>query len=208
MCVDGGAERLWNSEESSADRLIPDYVTGDFDSVSKETLEFYKSKDARIVHTPDQDHTDFTKALMVLGEHCQMNSLKVDYVVVMCGKFDRVDHMMSMFNTLFLSRNHLGNVPVCLMLGNSLTWLLDKGCHRIQTPHHLVGSWCGLIPVGQPCHKATTTGLQWNLQNSEMSFGGLISTSNAFDGSEAVTVVTDTPLVWTMELSTQCSISI
>lgn len=38
------------------------------------------------------------------------------------------------------------------------------------------------------------------VDHSKMKFGGLISTCNKFDGSEIVTVTTDTPLIWTMEV--------
>lgn len=206
ICVDGGADRLCTAMGACAEEFIPDYVTGDFDSVSKGTLEYYKSKGCKVVHTPDQDLTDFTKALGVLGDHVRSSTppLKVDFVVVMCGSFDRVDHMMSTFNTLFESHRILGETPVCLLLENSLTWLLGKGHHNICAPSHLTGSWCGLIPLGAPCTSVTTRGLKWNLDNSEMAFGKLISTSNEFDGSGAVTVKTNGPLIWTMELQSHC----
>lgn len=192
MCVDGGADRFRTAMASFGQELIPDYVTGDFDSASKETLEYYKSKGSNMIHTPDQDYTDFTKAI------------KLDWVLAICGSFDRVDHMMSIFNTLYESDKLLNGAPVCLLLENSLTWLLRTGQHRILTPPHLTGSWCGLIPLGAPCTSVTTTGLKWNLDHSEMSFGKLISTSNAFDGSDSVTVDTNGPLIWTMELQSHC----
>lgn len=206
MCIDGGADRLRTAMGTSTDELIPEYITGDFDSVSKETLEYYKSKGSKVVHTPDQDQTDFTKALTVLRKHTHSKAppIKLDWVLAVCSSFDRVDHMMAIFNSLFESRQLLEGTPVCVLLENSLTWLLDKGEHRILTPPHLTGSWCGLIPLGAPCGSVTTTGLKWNLGNSAMSFGKLISTSNEFDDSGAVTVNTDGPLVWTMELQKQC----
>uniref|UniRef100_G3MR72 Thiamine pyrophosphokinase 1 n=1 Tax=Amblyomma maculatum TaxID=34609 RepID=G3MR72_AMBMU len=206
ICIDGGADRFRTAMAASAEELIPDYITGDFDSISKETLEYYKSKGSKVVRTPDQDHTDFTKALAVLGEHARSKAppMKLDWVLAVCSSFDRVDHMMSIFNTLYESLPLLDGTPVCLFLENSLTWLLGKGQHRILTPPHLTGAWCGLIPLGAPCDSVTTTGLKWNLGNSAMGFGKLISTSNAFDGSEAVTVNTDGPLVWTMECHKEC----
>ena len=45
----------------------PDYITGDFDSITPEATDFFKTnKITKFVHTPDQEETDFTKALRVL----------------------------------------------------------------------------------------------------------------------------------------------
>ncbi|XP_064472306.1 thiamin pyrophosphokinase 1-like isoform X2 [Ornithodoros turicata] len=223
MCIDGGAETLVRVMGQCVDNFVPDYITGDFDSVSKDTLELFKGKarhlssdrhligsdrlpkphthpGTTIVHTPDQDDTDFTKALKVLKEVSESRSLQVDHVIVLCSNFDRVDHMMAHFNTLFTSMEFL-RVPVFLFMGDSLTWLLAAGKHEISTPKHVYGEWCGLIPLGEPCQKVTTTGLKWNLNNSEMRFGGMVSTSNTFSGLDVVTVETDRPLLWTMALA-------
>ncbi|KAL3247875.1 hypothetical protein MRX96_056792 [Rhipicephalus microplus] len=184
MCVDGGADRFRTAMATCTDELVPDYVTGDFDSASRETLEYYKSKGSIVIQTPDQDYTDFTKALQILGKNTSLKvpPVKLDWVLAICGSFDRVD-------------------PHDVHLQHAIR---ETGQHRIFTPPHLTGSWCGLIPVGAPCTSVTTTGLKWNLDHSEMSFGKLISTSNAFDGSESVTVETSGPLIWTMELQGHC----
>lgn len=42
------------------------------------------------------------------------------------------------------------------------------------------GPQCGLIPIGKPSI-VTMKGFKWNLENYELSFGGLISTSNHVD---------------------------
>ena len=60
---------------------VPDLVTGDFDSVADAVLERCRAAGARVVATPDQDNTDFTKAVDVLlqgappnsGAHCDSN---------------------------------------------------------------------------------------------------------------------------------------
>lgn len=60
MCVDGGADRFRTAMAACTDELIPDYVTGDFDSASKETLEYYKSK-AGVAHKDREIVTKFCK---------------------------------------------------------------------------------------------------------------------------------------------------
>lgn len=42
----------------------------------------------QIVHTPDQDHTDFTKALMELYKYCQEADTEVSlYIFVFMSRF-------------------------------------------------------------------------------------------------------------------------
>ena len=64
-------------------------------------------------------------------------------------------------------------------------------------------------------NRVTTAGLKWNLDDDEISFGRFISTSNqlavevreADDGvtteyhAAEVVITTDTPLVWTTDIS-------
>ena len=45
----------------------PTFICGDFDSVELNLLDYFKDKGTTIVPTPDQNLTDFTKALKVLG---------------------------------------------------------------------------------------------------------------------------------------------
>jgi thiamine pyrophosphokinase len=47
---------------------------------------------------------------------------------------------------------------------------------------------------------ASSRGLRWNLEELEMRFAGLISTSNIIEEDEVV-VASDVPLLWTTELA-------
>ncbi|CAE7382198.1 TPK1, partial [Symbiodinium necroappetens] len=43
-------------------------------------------------------------------------------------------------------------------------------------------SSCGLVPLGGPV-KASTKGLQWDVEDADLEWGGLISTSNCLDSN-------------------------
>ncbi|KAM4657337.1 thiamine pyrophosphokinase 1 isoform 3-T3 [Amazona ochrocephala] len=149
-CADGGANRLYHVTEGSQESFLPDYISGDFDSIQPEVKEYYKVKGCELIETMDQDLTDFTKCLQVLQKKIEKKGL--------------------------------------------------QGKHKLHVDTGLEGSWCGLIPIGNPCESVTTTGLKWNLTNQMLKFGTLVSTSNTYDNSGIVTIETDKPLLWTMSI--------
>ena len=89
---------------------MPDLITGDFDSADLDHVEHFRALGARVVATPDQDHTDFTKALIELDNMDKEDKLdkvdkinKVDKagglgaVAAFIESGGRVDHMMGNF---------------------------------------------------------------------------------------------------------------
>ncbi|XP_043396452.1 thiamin pyrophosphokinase 1 isoform X9 [Chelonia mydas] len=145
--------------------FLPDYISGDFDSITPEIREYYK--------------------------------VKIDMIVTLGGLGGRFDHIMASVETLFHANNTIPT-PVIVIHDFSLICLLQPGKHKLHVNTGLESSWCGLIPVGNPCDNVTTTGLKWNLTNHVLKFGTLISTSNSYDESGVVTIETDKPLLWTM----------
>ncbi|XP_038058379.1 thiamin pyrophosphokinase 1-like [Patiria miniata] len=196
--ADGGSNRLYECMMGNHQSYIPDLITGDFDSIRPEILLYYKRRGAKIIQTPDQDYTDFTKCLRLVLDTIQCNKLSVDTIVVLGAFGQRFDQTLANVNTLY-EANVNTKIPVYLLADRSLGCLLRPGKHVIEVNTGLEDSWCGLVPIGNKCRQVTTTGLKWNLDHQPMQFGGLISTSNTYaEGAEKVTVQTDQPLFWTM----------
>lgn len=189
-------------EQNKAQEILkPDLISGDFDSCSHKAMEYAKAENCKIVTTPDQNETDFTKALRALVPELERTMTKC--VLVICETSGRLDQIMANINTLFKSRNILSSdCEIMLLSSNSLSFLLAPGSHIIHIPQNIVASkyWCGLIPFTKTL--VTTKGLKWNLDNSIMEFGQMVSTSNTYKTeTKVVEVICDNSLLWTMGIS-------
>jgi len=198
LTVDGGTNEWFSFTKSVEQKvhLIPDLVTGDFDSVEPHLLEYYRSLGSKIIKTPDQDETDYCKSLRELSTELTSRNVKVDCVVAIVENSGRLDHIMSNINTLFIGTEIL-NAPLYQLSSDSVSWILKPGQHKINIDKSTTNQMCGLIPIGQPAF-ITTSGLKWDMVGQKLEFGGLISSSNQFTDAAVVTVETDGPILFTM----------
>ena len=215
--MDGGTNFLPRDAQ-----FKPDIIAGDFDSVDKESVDFFQNLGSRVVSLPDQDHTDFTKAVQVVLDD---KDVSVDYVIAFTSVAGRPDHVLSNFHTLFF---FIRKIPVILVeSGVSITCALESvslsfsrcagasqssthSCihaffSRFQGVKHVIASpsdassWCSLVPLTEPS-VLTTTGLKWNLSGEILKFGHFISTSNQFASSSGlVEVECSTSVLWSMK---------
>ncbi|XP_017774131.1 PREDICTED: thiamin pyrophosphokinase 1 [Nicrophorus vespilloides] len=195
VTVDGGTDRwITYTKPRQIQKLPhPDLITGDMDSISRLAVSKFANL-SKIIPTPDQNETDFTKALLEVQKLMDLKN-----ILVLTETSGRLDQILSNVNTLYKAKKFMPQTNVYLVCPDSVSWLLDEGEHSIKIPAQLRKDkvWCGLIPIGGAC-RVTTTGLKWNLKNSLMEFGQLVSTSNTYSDDEEVTVQTDRTILWTM----------
>uniref|UniRef100_A0AAY5K6Z3 Thiamin pyrophosphokinase thiamin-binding domain-containing protein n=1 Tax=Esox lucius TaxID=8010 RepID=A0AAY5K6Z3_ESOLU len=75
-CADGAANHLYDITAGQQDSFLPDYISGDFDSITAEVKAFYAEKKCQLVETADQDLTDFTKCLAIMVEEIKRRQLQ------------------------------------------------------------------------------------------------------------------------------------
>ncbi|KAF8015095.1 hypothetical protein BT93_H0786 [Corymbia citriodora subsp. variegata] len=206
MCADGGANRVYDEmpdlfphEDASVirNRYIPEVIKGDMDSIRTEVMDFYRKLGTKIVdESHDQDTTDLHKCVSYIRDltpELDKSNLCILVAGALGGRFD---HEIGNINVLC----RFSDMRLILISDDCLIHLLPRTHrHEIHILSSVEGPHCGLIPIGIPSKSTTTTGLQWDLADTEMKFGGLLSTSN-IAREEIVTVRSDSDLLWTISI--------
>ena len=136
ILVDGAANNWFKLVQDREQDIIdpaPNLVTWDFDSICPKIRKYYETdvSNCKVICTPDQKFTDFTKALQEIAKEIHnLKDIKMVYAFAEYG--GRLDHLFGLFETLFHARN-IQNLPaVHLVSSNSTDWLLQPGIHTIN----------------------------------------------------------------------------
>lgn len=209
VCADGGANRLFDQvpllfpdrdPETVRQEYLPDLITGDLDSIRDDVRQYYESCGVRVIDlSHDQDSTDLMKCIEALARdgEISLKSGPFQAIVALGAQGGRLDHTLGHLSVLHMYRE----LPLILLGDRNLTRLVQKG-NAVIRPSRIEGPKCGLVPLTGEA-TVTSKGLEWNLENTKMHMGGLVSTSNNIvigDRQPEVFVETDTDLIWTIEL--------
>jgi thiamine pyrophosphokinase len=185
---------------------FPNAIVGDLDSLRDDVRDFFKDAGrTEIVHVPEQDSTDFTKALRWLRtESASRSSDRMD-VVALGGLGGRVDQGFSIIHHLLKAVNdrELLHGDIYLLSEQSLSFVLENGRSVIHGlapgPNKIFQENVGIIPMRGPA-EITTTGLEWDVKDWKTELGGQISTSN-HTKADAVEIDASDQVLFTIELA-------
>lgn len=176
-CTDGAFHYL-KSMGFPLDKL--DFISGDFDSHSGSDENIYQEK---FIHTPDQNHTDFYKALDIIIEHGGKN------VDVFGGSGGEQDHF-------------LGNLTVAYAFKDTLeVKFYDEFSEYYFIPKDFTvkgikDKMVSLYPF-PTADNITTKGLNWPLDKGSLNIISRIGTRNfAVEDEVSITYETGDLLIF------------
>ncbi|MDH7515569.1 MAG: thiamine diphosphokinase [Bacteroidota bacterium] len=151
VCADGGANTArWIG-------ITPDAVIGDFDSMTDETRFDFESRGVRFVHQPDQEKTDFEKALHFLLE----KGMKRVAVLGITGRM--LDHTLGNFSIL---KRHADELDLVVF---DTEYRIDIVRAEAEFSS-VVGERISIIPLTE-ASGVTFEGLAYPLTGETLSFG-------------------------------------
>ena len=122
--------------------------------------------------------------------------------MIICGDLGgRFDHSFGIINSMTIAKDYFEDLV--LVGAKGTLRILPAGqttINRSERYSSYDGRTCGIIPMGGwMCEHVTTTGLKWDLHDSTMQFGQLVSSSNCML-SNSVTVDSPYPLIWCLSI--------
>lgn len=157
ICADGGANTAFKLG------ITPNFIIGDFDSVRKDVLKYYKEK-SQIINIKSQYTTDVEKCLNFAVKN------KYTHTVLLGATGDRLDHS---FCNLGIVLKYFGKIKI-YMLHQKSVLAAFSGKVVLNTELSEIISIYGID--GKT--KFTTYGLKYPLNDEPLPFGVRESTSN------------------------------
>lgn len=150
--------------------IVPNYVVGDFDSVSKEILQYYQ-KNPQVIFkqfNPEKDNTD-TEIAMKLAIQLKSSSITI---IGALGK--RMDHTLANIHIL---KNALEVGILCQILDKHNKIYLIKSNHMLYK-NRTYGKYISLIPLTDKVEGITLKGFKYPLSQYCLPVGISLGVSN------------------------------
>ncbi len=154
--------------------IKPDYIVGDFDTVSKNILEYY---DENIIlrHLPEKDQTD-TELAVEVAIRCQCE--EIDFLG---ATGSRLDH--SLANIFLLQRLLKQGIHGVIWNEYNKLYLKDKSFHIKKKDAQ--GEFFSLLPLTQIVEQVTLSGVKYAVQNRNFYREDTLGISNEIIEEEA-----------------------
>ena len=164
ICVDGGLRIAYDNQ------LELDYIVGDFDTIDKEIIRYYKEETEVPIRefNPVKDNTDTDIALELAI------SLKPMEIVIIGGMGSRMDHTLA--NIQILKKPMEAGIRAYLLDEHNRISMIDSNV--IIDKQSQYGDYISLLPITQNIINLTLKGFKYPLQAAKMEYGESVGISN------------------------------
>jgi thiamine pyrophosphokinase len=171
MAADGGANSLQNTG------LIPDWIVGDLDSISRKTQNSFNELGCKIIHLADQNSNDLEKCLDIAATQ------KINHIWISGFEGDRADMLLGLFSLLRASKMD----PIPRLIGSrQIVFPLLPGRWDFKCRP---GEMFSLVHLEDSDISCNLTGLRWG-KTEQVIPAGFQSVSN-ISTSSRVTISFD-----------------
>lgn len=168
ICADSGGDCLYKYN------IVPDYMMGDFDSINREALIFFKNEEKCFVETYPQDK-DFTDTELVLNKAVELGGTEI--VFLGCTG-TRLDHLMGNIGMLLRCLNM--NIKASIKDDYNHIYITDKSV-KIKGKK---GETFSLQAYSEVVQSVNIRGAKYKLHNYNLRLGDPRTISNQFLDSE------------------------
>lgn len=152
VAVDGGANHLYSSN------IRPDYLVGDFDSLDKNILEYYRDMGVELEkHNVRKNETDSELAIILAKSK---ETTHIDMYEALGG---RLDHEMANLLLLYYIKK-MGIEPRIISKNLEIDIVVDE---KVQK-NYRVGDIVSIIPIGNGANGVSLCGFEYSLDNFDM----------------------------------------
>ena len=163
MGIDAGVRTLLDAG------IKPDYVIGDFDSVTPEEKESYLMHFAeKTVLDPVKDDTDMEAALRLAV------SMGAEEIRIYGATGSRMDHTLTNMRLLAIPME--AGIPAVIMDPNNRITLISKETELKREKQY--GRYISLLPFEGPVKGITLKGFKYPLEEGTLSYTGSLGVSN------------------------------
>lgn len=170
--VDKGVKFLYEHN------IMPSYIVGDFDSLPKEIVDYYKNETKVPIRefNPVKDATD-TEIAIRLGM-----TLGCSKLVILGATGGRIDHLWANVQTLMIPFK-MGVDAIILDPQNRIR-LIGGETHLKKEEAY--GKYFSVFPLGEVVHEFSITGAKYPLHEHTLTPYDSLCVSNQFDDDEVV----------------------
>lgn len=164
ICVDGGLLHAYQLG------LNVDFIVGDFDTIDKEILRYYKEETEVPIRAfnPVKDSTDTDIAL------CLALSWNPESIVIIGGIGTRMDHTLG--NIHILKKALVKGTKAYLIDEHNRISMLDKP--KVMKKENTYGNYISFLPFTEKIENLSLRGFKYPLKNCTMVNGESLGVSN------------------------------